>query len=67
MWSINLYNNDVRYLTENGMFPIVNKTIIKIDAVDNTNNDYKDKTYSAGAARLVAALPQGYILWTKKL
>ena len=44
MWAINRYNDDVRYLTENGMFPIVNKTIIKIDAVDDTNNDYKEKT-----------------------
>ena len=42
MWK--QYNNDVMYLIEHGLFPVVNKTIIKIDAVDDNSNDYKDKT-----------------------
>jgi hypothetical protein len=44
MWTSNRYNDDVLYLTKNGMFPVVDKTIIKIDAVDDNCNDYKDKT-----------------------
>ena len=44
MWASNRYNDDVLYLTKNGLFPVVDKTIIKIDAVDNNCNDYKDRT-----------------------
>ena len=44
MWASNRYNDDVLYLTKNGLFPITDKTIIKIDAVDDNCNDYKDRT-----------------------
>ena len=44
MWASNRYNDDVLYLTKTGLFPVVDKTIIKIDAVDDNCNDYKDKT-----------------------
>ena len=44
MWASNRYNNDVLYLTKQGLFPVVKKTIIKIDAVDDNCNDYKDRT-----------------------
>ena len=30
---VDKYNDDVLYLTKNGLFPVVDKTIIKIDAV----------------------------------
>ena len=42
LWRV--YNNDVLYLTRNGLFPVIDKTIIKIDAVDDDCNDYKDRT-----------------------
>jgi hypothetical protein len=44
MWANKRYDNDVMYLIEKGLFPVVDKTIIKIDAVDDDSNDYKDKT-----------------------
>jgi hypothetical protein len=47
MWKermIERYNEDVAYLAERGLFPVIDKTIIKLDAVDDNSNDYKDKT-----------------------
>jgi len=36
------YNEDILYLTERNLFPNINKVIIKLDAVNEDSNDYKN-------------------------
>ena len=44
MWAERKYNEDVLYLRQRGLLPVVNKTIIKVCAVNDDSNNYKETT-----------------------